>query len=76
MTPEWIGAVVAIATMLGGLVLFAIRGMVAPLRGVIENNTAAMKRLMDITDAHGTRLGEHDVRLACIDERHNMEDRK
>jgi hypothetical protein len=72
---EIAGTVAGIGTPLGGLIVFAIRSFTAPLKVVIENNTAAMVRLMAITDQHGATLGSHAERLACIDERHKIEDR-
>ena len=73
---EIAGTVAGVGAPLGGLVVFAIKAFTAPLKAVIENNTAAMKRIMDITDAHGAKLGEHSERLACIDERHRIEDKE
>lgn len=72
---EVAGIIAGIGTPLGGLIVFAIRAFTAPLKVVIENNTNAMRRLMEITDEHGVRLGEHTSHLACIDERHRIEDR-
>ena len=73
---EIAGTVAGIGTPLGGLIVFAIRAFTAPLKVVIENNTAAMIRLMAITDEHGVRLIDHGERLACIDERHKLENRE
>jgi hypothetical protein len=73
MTLEEIAVVLAIAVPLAGLFLWAMRAMVAPLRVVINNNTAVMDRIMNKLDAHDEKIGDHAIRISNIETVHRYE---
>lgn len=73
MTPEEIAVVLGIGVPLAGLFLWAMRATVAPLRVVINNNTAVMDRIMNKLDNHEETLGEHAVRITKIETVHEIE---
>jgi hypothetical protein len=73
MTLENIAIIFAIAVPLAGLFLWAMKSTVAPLRVVINNNTAVMDRIMNKLDNHEETLGEHAVRITKIETVHEIE---
>ncbi len=73
MSIETTGSIVAILVPLAGLLVWAMRAIVAPLKVVIENNTRAMTRIMDTVEAHAEKLEDHGIRIACIETRYELE---
>lgn len=76
LTGETVAILVAIVVPLAALLVWAMRAIVAPLGVVIENNTAAMTRIMDTVEMHGEKLEDHSVRIAKIETVHDIEDRE
>ena len=68
-----VGTVVAAATVIGGLALWAIRSTIAPLSVVIDNNTKALDRVTGILDEHTGKIEDHGNRLVKIETVHEME---
>ena len=73
MTLDKVAMIFAIAVPLAGLFLWAMKSTVAPLRVVINNNTAVMDRIMNKLDNHEETLGEHAVRITKIETVHEIE---
>lgn len=68
---ETIGALVAVATLVGGLAAWgmrlSIRSTVSPLQTVIENNTRVMERIEGRLDEHADTLVNHGNRIVRIE---------
>lgn len=62
MNAEWITAVIAIATISGGVLLFIIRLSVS-LSGTLQENSGAIKTLTDYLEKQDKRNDEQDVTL-------------
>lgn len=73
---ETLGAVVGVASIIGGLAVWAMRSTVAPLRVVIENNTRVMERIEGRLDEHAEKLVDHGERIVRIETTHNLEARE
>ena len=73
MTLDKVAMIFAIAVPLAGLFIWAMRATVAPLRIVINNNTAVMDRIMNKLDNHEETLGDHSVRITKIETVHEIE---
>lgn len=73
MTLDEIAVIFAIGVPLAGLFLWAMKATVAPLRIVINNNTAVMDRIMNKLDTHEETLGDHSIRLTRIETVHEVE---
>ena len=72
-TAETIGAAAAIIVPLSGLVVWAMRAIVAPLRVTVDNNTKALDRWGTVLDRHAERIEDHEVRISCIETVHEEE---
>lgn len=73
MTPaEAIGIGLTGLSMMAALVWWAMRSTVAPLKVVIQNNTAAMERIIHKLDDHDDRLDDHGNRITAIETKHAM----
>ena len=73
MSIETVASIIAILVPVSALLIWAMRAIVAPLGVVIENNTAAMDRIMGTVEIHAGKLENHGIRIACIETRHEME---
>jgi hypothetical protein len=72
MKLEEIAMILAIAVPLAGLFVWAMRATIAPMRVVINNNTAVMDRIMDKLDTHAEKIGDHAVRIGNIETVHRL----
>ena len=73
MKLDEIALILAIAVPLAGLFLWAMKVTIAPMRVVINNNTAVMDRIMDKLDTHAEKIGDHAVRISNIETVHRYE---
>jgi len=73
MSLEQTAVILGIAVPIAGLFVWAMRATVAPLRVVINNNTAVMDRIMNKLDNHEETLGDHSVRITKIETVHEIE---
>lgn len=64
--------ILGIAVPIAGLFVWAMRATIAPMRVVINNNTAVMDRIMDKLDAHAEKIGDHAVRIGNIETVHRL----
>jgi hypothetical protein len=72
MSLEETAVIFAIAVPLAGLFLWAMRATIAPMRVVINNNTAVMDRIMNKLDTHAEKIGDHAVRIGNIETVHRL----
>ena len=70
---ETIGIIIAVLVPVSALLVWAMRAIIAPFGVVIENNTAAMTRIMDTVDQHAEKLDDHNVRIVRIETVHDIE---
>ena len=70
---EIIGVAIAIVVPLAGLVVWAMRAIVAPLSVTVDNNTKALDRWGTVLDGHAAKLENHEVRISCIETVHEEE---
>jgi len=73
MKLEEVAIIFAIAVPIAGLFIWAMKAIVAPLRIVVNNNTAVMDRVMAKLDTHDEKIGDHAVRISNIETVHRYE---
>jgi len=56
-----------------GVVVWLMRSTLAPLQVVIENNTAAINKVLEKVDDHDVKLEDHGNRLVKIETTHALE---
>jgi cobalamin biosynthesis protein CobD/CbiB len=71
-----IGVAMAVLVPLAGLVVWAMRAVVAPLKVTVDNNTQALERWGELLDRHADKLEDHEVRISCIETVHEAEVRR
>jgi len=71
-TAEIIMAAIGGLGLLGGGMAWFVRTVLAPMKIVIENNTAALNRITTKLDAHDETLDDHGQRLVAIETTHKV----
>lgn len=69
---EWIIVGLTAASLVGGLIVFAISSLVKPLQITIENNTEALNMVRDTLKAHDEAIADHGERIAVIETVHRV----
>lgn len=69
---EWIIVGLTAASLIGGLIVFAIRSLVKPLQVTIDNNTEAMNLVRQTIKQHDEELADHRERIAVIETVHRV----
>lgn len=73
MTTEEATMIIAIATPISALVVWAMRATIAPLKVVINHNTDAMERVVAVLDRHDDKIADHEVRIVKVETVHELE---
>lgn len=69
---EWIIVGLTAASLIGGLIVFAIRSLVKPLQVTIENNTEALNMVRETLKQHDEAIADHSERIAVIETVHRV----
>lgn len=70
---EMVAAVSAAITVLGTAFLWIIHAILAPLKVVVEDNTRAVREVVNKIDEHREKIADLDKRVAVIETVHTME---
>jgi len=71
-TAETIMAIIGGLGIAGTGIAWAIKVILAPLKVVIENNTAALNGMTKKLDAHDETLDDHGQRIVAIETTHKV----
>lgn len=67
-----IGTAIVLAGFIAGIVAWLFKTGIAPLKQVIENNTAALNLATATIGKHGEKLEDHEIRITTVEVTHDV----